>query len=307
MTLGQALIYFSREASLNLIRGFKVSLLAIFTIAVSLFLSGIFVLVLGNLEKFIALWREESKMIIYLNEGSSRQDLEQLRQLVEEPWVKRTSEVSAAAAQERFRAAFPSMAELLEGKNSNVLPPSLEVEVEWQKIDAPALARWLETINHHPAVMVVDDDRDWLQQIETAVLVLQGLGLIFGTLLIATAVFTISSIIRLTAYLYRDEIMVMRQVGATEFFIRGPFYMEGLIQGFCGGAVAMSLLSLAHAVVLEQHPASILVTVFVADFLPWRHVLALVLLGAFAGLLGAIVSLRSESWHPNSDAAAWTG
>ena len=78
---------------------------------------------------------------------------------------------------------------------------------------------------------MVDDDRDWLRQLEGVVQVVRTVGMALVAVLLLAAIFTIASVIRLTAYLYRDEIGVMRLVGATELFIRGPFYVEGLVQG----------------------------------------------------------------------------
>ena len=92
------------------------------------------------------------------------------------------------------------------------------------------MSAWLAELRRHPAVDMVDDDRDWLRQLELLVAVFRGVGLTLGALLLAAATLTIASVIRLTAYLYRDEIAVLRLIGATEFYIRGPFYAEGLVQ-----------------------------------------------------------------------------
>ena len=112
MTFFQALQYFSQEALLNLLRGWKVSLLAIFTITVSLFLTGVFLIVGGNLGDVVEGWRAESKIVLYLEEAASPQ----LLSMVEEPlWVIGVEAVTGDDAKERFRQAFPSMADLLEG------------------------------------------------------------------------------------------------------------------------------------------------------------------------------------------------
>ena len=106
---------------------------------------------------------------------------------------------------------------------------------------------------------------------------------------------TIASVIRLTAYLYRDEIAVLRLIGATEFYIRGPFYAEGLVQGAAGGTVAMAGLYVAYRLIRPQSDAALLGTVLVGDFLPPAQLIFLLALGAAAGLLGAILSVRREA------------
>jgi cell division transport system permease protein len=129
--------------------------------------------------------------------------------------------------------------------------------------------------------------------------------MVLGAVLLLTAIFTISSVIRLTAYLYRDEIAVMRLVGATEFYIRGPFYVEGLFQGLAGGLLAVGSLFGIHRLVVGGGAGSpyagspdagspLLASVLAEDFLSPRQVVLLISLGALAGLVGAVTSLRRE-------------
>jgi len=304
VTFFKALRYFAQEATLNLFRSWKVSLLAILTITVSLFLAGTFLLVSGNLRRVIEGWREESKIVVYLEPGADEASRRRIRSRLEEvPGVSRIDEVSAENARRRFREAFPSMADLLEGWGEDPLPASLEVSLDWRRLaDRSELAPWLRELRNDPAVTMVDDDRDWLQQLQAVVLVIEGLGMVLGAVLLLTAIFTISSVIRLTAYLYRDEIAVMRLVGATEFFIRGPFYVEGLFQGLAGGALAVGSLFGLHRLVVGGDAGSrpdaagspLLASVLAEEFLSGRQVVLLVGLGALAGVVGAVTSLRRE-------------
>ncbi len=295
MTFAQAAVYFVREACLNLLRSWKISLLAILTIAVSLFLAGVFFLVSGNLGQVIQRWQGESKIVVYLESGSSETDRERIRERLEAaPWTSGIEAVSSESARERFRETFPSLADLLEGWGEEPLPASLEVSLDWQRLDEPELEAWLRELHAAPAVTMVDDDRDWLGQLEAVVLVLRGLGTLLGGILLLTAIFTISSVIRLTAYLYRDEIAVMRLVGATEFFIRGPLYMEGLLQGLAGALLALVTLLGLHTLIVRRSVDSLLASVLASEFLSVSQLLVLTGLGGPAGLGGAISSLRRE-------------
>lgn len=306
MTFLQALLYFSREAALNLVRGWKVSLLAVLTITFSLFLTGSFFLVSSNLARLTEQWRGESKVVVYFEPATAAAERDRVRQLVDAaPWSGEVSVVTPDDAADRFRTAFPSLADLLEGWGDEPLPASLEVDVDWQTADVAAVRAALDRLRGDDAVDMVDDDRDWLAQLETAVLVLRGLALVLGGVLLLTAVFTIASIIRLTAYLYHDEIAVQRLVGATEFFIRGPFYVEGLLQGLLGGALASALLALGHFVALDRGGEGLLVTVLLERFLTPGQLTLLVILGGAAGLAGAVSSLRKESLGSTAEAPGW--
>lgn len=306
MSFLQALVYFFREACLSLVRSWKVSLLAVVTITMSLFLGGVFLLVTGNLERVISQWSAESKIVIYLEDGSGDDTVSRLVDRIgEPPWVVDVVPVSADEAQERFREAFPSLGDLLEGWGDEPLPASLEVGLDLARIEDDAFETWIGEVRSEAAVSMVDDDRDWLEQLDAVVLVIQGLGMVLGTILLGTAIFTISSVIRLTAYLYRDEIAVMRLVGATEFFIRGPFYMEGLIQGLAGGLLAISALFGAYSFVLEKSGSSLLAALLTSEFLDLSELTVLVGVGGLAGLIGAVASLRRESLGETSEYPTW--
>lgn len=307
MTFAQAIAYFTREASLNLIRGWKVSLLAILTIGVSLFLAGIFLVVSANLQHVVTQWRGESKIVVYLETGSSESSRQQVRQrLTEAEWTVAVEAVSAAAAGQRFRETFPALADLLDGWGEEPLPASFEVSLDWDRTESAPLDVWLEELRAEPAVSMIDDDRDWLRQLEAVVLVLRGLGMVLGTILLATAIFMISSVIRLTAFLYRDEIAIMRLVGATEFFIRGPFYMEGLLQGLIGGILAVTALLLAHSLFLQRSAESLVASVLTTKSPGFLQLVLLVGLGGLAGLIGAVTSLRKETLGQTPEAPEWS-
>lgn len=306
MTLAQALAYFTREACLNLVRSWRVSLLAVITIAISLFLAGVFLLLGGNLRQLIADWHRESKVIVYLTTESTDDDRRRVEQRLRSvPWALAIEAVPAELARERFEKAFPSLADLLEGWGHEPLPFSFEIALEWHRVDRQELERWSAAMRLDPAVSMVDADQDWLGQLETAVLVLRGLGFALGTVLLLTAVFTIASVIRLTAFLYRDEISVMRLVGATEFFIRGPFYLEGLLQGLLGSLLAVFGLLTVHGVLLGRHGDSLILRLVAGKFLSLGQILTLIGLGAAAGLVGAVASLRKETLGRASAPEDW--
>jgi len=291
----QAVLYFFREALVNLARGWKVSLVAVLTIAVSLFVGGAFLLVSGNLLASVERWRGEMRLVIYLQPATPDAAVRALAaEAGRGPGVASVEAVSAAAARRRFQEAFPSLSDLVEGLGDEPLPPSLEISLADPAGRPPELRAWLDTWRRRAEVSMVDDDREWLGQLETVVAVLRAVGLALGVGLMAAAVFTIGSVIRLTAYLHSDEISILRLVGATEFYIRGPFYAEGFLQGLLGGLLASGALWAGSTFLRLRHPEALLTQVLAAEPLTAAQVAALIGLGAAAGLAGAVASLRRE-------------
>lgn len=298
MTFLQALLYFLREALVSSLRSWKVSILAVLTIAVSLFLSGVFLLVAANLSTQVELWRSEARVVVYLEPGAEAEAVAAVEAEAAAPeWVLALEEVTPQEARRRFQQQLPGIAELVED-----LPASYEIRYRLTAAEQPKFESWLAELAASPAVEAVDDDRRWLAQLETVIGLARLVGLVLGAVLLGAAVFTIASVIRLTAYLYRDEISIMRLVGATEFFIRGPFWVEGLLQGLAGGLVALGgLAALYHGVLLGSDP-SIVRAMLSVRFLTPLEAIVVVLLGGAAGLLGALVSLRREM--PSAKASA---
>ncbi len=304
MTLLQALRDFAREAFVGLLRSLKVSALAVLTIGVSLFLAGVFFLVSQNLESTVRRWRDEARFVVYLDPSAPPERLAELAEKVAAaPWVAEVTRVPREEAERRFDKAFPSLSDLVRGGVNASLPASLEARLRALTAGQEDRFRsWVRDLQREPGVELVDDDRDWIEQVEAVLAVVRALGLVLTAVLVGASVFTIASVVRLTSYLYRDEIAVMRLVGATEFYIRGPFYFEGMFQGLLGSLVALAGLVTVHLLLRPQLGHSLVATAIAQRFLSPLEVFGLLAFGALAGLSGAIVSLGRE--HATSDRGA---
>ncbi|MFP3938956.1 MAG: cell division protein FtsX [Thermoanaerobaculia bacterium] len=297
MTLAKAFAYFVREAAVNLVRSWKVSFLAVATIAVSLLVGGVFLVAAGSLATVVEEARDESRIVAYLESSTSAAEVRELAERVRGmDWVARVEPVSAAEARERFVAIFPSLAEVVEGgASASALPPSLEVEPGAESTGAEEREAWLDELRALSAVSMVDDDREWLGQLSALVAVVRGVGLALGGVLLGAAVFTIASVIRLTTYLYEEEVAIMRLVGATEFYVRGPFYVAGVLQGAVGGTVATLALAGVFHLAEQRLGGSLLGRLLTSAPPSPGELAALAGLGALAGLVGAVLSLRGEA------------
>lgn len=297
MSFLQALAYFLREAAVGLARSIRVSLLAILTIAVSLFLSGALLLVSKNLARTVREWRAEARFVVYLAKDVDAPGRAELRTVLEHGrWTAKLAEVTPEDARQRFEHAFPSLAELVAERGEEALPFSFEAALktvppaEMSEFDA-----WVVELRGRPGVAMVDADQDWISQIETLLSLIRGLGFALAAILLGASVFTIASVVRLTSFLYREEIAVMRLVGATEFYIRGPFYFEGILQGLLGGLLAAGALGAVYLMLAPRIASSLVAGALAARFLSPIELVALVAFGGIAGWTGAVVSLSRES------------
>ena len=150
----QALRYFLREAAVNLLRSWKVSLLAILTIAVSLFIGGAFLVVSGNLAASVERWRSEMRLVIYLRPDTPEADLRRLAaEAARGPGVVSVETVTAAAARRRFQEIFPGLSELVAGWQDEPLPASLEIGLDSRTATSPSGRKaWLDAWRQRPEV-----------------------------------------------------------------------------------------------------------------------------------------------------------
>ena len=148
-----------------------------------------------------------------------------------------------------------------------------------------------------PGVEEVQYDLVWIQRLSTAVRLMRGVGAFLGGILALAGVFTISNVIRLTVYARQDELDIMRLVGATRAYVKGPFVVEGMLQGGLGGLVAVGLLWLSVRVFARDALAATELIGEAALFLPAELCALLVAGGMLVGLVGSLVSLgRVQMW-----------
>ena len=265
--------------------------------AISLFLWGCFLLVGSNLGEALGRWRSEARIVVYLRPDASEALRRQIeRRISESDRVRSVRVVSATEARRRFRSAFPSLADVLGDGDESPLPASLEVALTDAAAGGEEVAAWLRELAALPGVDLVDDDRDWLDQLRSLTNGARVFGLAAGLILLAAATVTIASVIRLAALMYQDEISIMRMVGATEFLIRGPFYCEGFLQGAIGAGLATAGLWAGYSAA-SPHIAElgVLGDVLMGRFLSPGQLALLVGIGCFAGTFGAVISLKGEA------------
>ena len=108
-----------------------------------------------------------------------------------------------------------------------------------------AVERFVASYREAPGIAEAQYDLLWIERLATGVRLLRGTGALLGGILVLAGVFTIYNVIRLTIYARQDELDIMRLVGATPAYVKGPFVVEGMLQGALGGLVAALLLGLA--------------------------------------------------------------
>lgn len=290
--------YFFREAVRRIWVSKRTSFVAVAMIAISLLIVGCFLLIAENLSRAAEEWQGTSRVIVYLHADATPPQIQAVdRYLASQRELAGRRFVTREQALARFKSYFANLAEVVGQLEDNPFPPSFEADVPPAMAQSRLFAQQMSAVGALPGVDQVQYDWQWIERLRRLVHIINVVGLIAGGVLAIAAAFTIANVIRLTMMLYREEIEIMRLVGATERIIRGPFLIEGFLQGTIGGILAVILLWVVfEASRRSLAPSTSIVWGFLfRGFLPWEKVAALVAGGMLAGWFGSWLSVRERT------------
>lgn len=293
----RALRYSLDEALGSLWRGRRSGLLATLTIALALFVLGVFLIVTLNLEGLADQWSRAAEISVYLTDEvtpAERSAIEQV--LAQGRTVAAREYVSKTEALARFRRTFGELTGAIDGAGDNPLPASYEVRLNSAPEALVGIENLRATLRQTPGVADVRYDQQWLDRLLTAVGVVRGAGLLLAGVLTLVAALTVASVVRLALYARRDELDIMQLVGAPQAFVRGPFVAEGALQGGIGALVALVVLAGGFFLLRSTYfvPLASAINLSSARFLPLGLCTLLVLGGMAVGCLGGLLATRTD-------------
>jgi len=273
------------------------TVVSVLQIAVSVFLVGVFFLTAENLRGIVETVKDETAVTVFLKAAASEEEKAEIERLaMESRLVARSRRVSTQEAGARFAATWQSLARASSSLASSPFPETIELDLLPDATRSEALPGFLSLLAARKGADDVQFDVDWIRRLRGAVALIAVWGGAVGFFLALGAVFTIANVVRLTILLHRDEIDILRLVGAPEYLIRGPFLIGGLAQGFLGGTLAVGVLYLAFRGVLRYVSAThnVLIGAFIVRFLPPSACALLVVGGLLAGVIGGSIAVRKK-------------
>ena len=289
----RALRYSFHEAVGSLWRGRQSALLSTSTIALALLVLGGFLIATANLQRLGAEWSSAAEMSVYLEDQITDQQRTAIEgALAPSDIVASREYVSKSTALSRFRETFSDLAGSIETLGTNPLPASYEVRLKAGPASEAGVEALGARLRATSGVVDVRYDRQWLSRLMSAINVIRGVGLAIGAVLTLAAALTVASVVRLALQARRDEIEIMQLVGAPTSYVRGPFVMEGVIQGGVGALVALVLLAVAFFALRSVYlvPLAAAMNMSSIAFLPAELAVLLVVGGMAVGCVGGLVA-----------------
>lgn len=283
--------YFIKETYKSIRRNGFMSFASISTVAVSLLVLGMFLLIFLNTNNLAKYLESQVQVSVYMQDDAKAEELTSVKeQLQNMPGVVKVTAVSKEQALERFKERLGDQEQLLNslGKD-NPFPNSFDVQVD----NPERIKAITPLIGQLPKVETAKFGQEVVEHLFQLTKILRFGGVVLITFLAMATLFIISNTIRLTVFARRKEVVIMKYVGATDWFIRWPFLLEGMTLGFFGAVLASLFINSIYSALLDRIHA----TLAFLPLLPPSPLLGYVTLfllaaGTGIGALGSYISLR---------------
>lgn len=282
--------YFFKQAFSSMSRNRLLSLATVSTVAVCVLILGIALLLFLNASNFMTHLESDVEINAYLNKDLTKSQISDLRYQIEAlGGVQSVTFVSQEQALQDLQKSFGGQQyNLGTTMGHNPLPNSYEIKA-LDPHNAPGLATQIEQLY---GVDRVNYGQGLVERLFKITAWIRMISIIIIALLTMGAVFLIATTIRLAIYARRKEVYLMKLIGATDWFVRWPFFLEGVLLGFVGALIALAILAAGYSSVLHNVRSILFLSLLSSTKLLIILYASLLLSGAVLGTLGTLISLN---------------
>lgn len=285
--------YYISEAFKSLWYNKVMAITSMITVMGSLLLLGFFMLIVVNVNELTAQIENQCEVQAFMNyEATAEQEQAVFSAVSAIPGIKTVTFVSKEDAFESYKASLGDDAVVMEGMAPDFLPASCRIVAE----DIRQLQPIIEQVKQIDGIAEVVSQRETIDNIISFTSVIRKGCLISTLLLTIIAIFIIANTIKLDVHARQKEIHIMKYVGATDWFIRWPFIIEGIFVGIIGALISILLLWVGFASAGSAIPDFVKSAIFVVPFGQSMPIISLILIafGALIGALGSIIAVRKH-------------
>lgn len=288
--------YTIKQGFINIFRNKWFSLASIATISACLFLFGLFYSILMNVQNIVKTAQEGVSVTVFFDEGISDDRIQQIGDEIQKrPEVSKINFISADEAWDSFKEEY--LGEYADGFTENPLENSASYEIYLNDVSMqPALVSFLEGLDGIREVNRSEITAASLTGIN-ALIAYASIGII--AILFAVSIFLISNTVTIGISVRKEEISIMKYIGATDFFVRSPFVIEGMLIGAIGALIPMGIIYSVYNEVIGYIIGKFSNLSKLLAFLPVNEIFAKFLPGSLVmgigiGFLGSIITVRKH-------------
>ena len=283
--------YFIKEVYTSFKRNIWMTLASIFTVVLSLFILGFFSIVILNLNKMADTLESQVQISVYLKDDLSQEEIDETKETLSKiEGLQDIKFTTREEAMKNFKERLGDKQFLLDAlDDTNHLPNSFSLTVT----SPPQVKTIADTAAALDSVESASYSQDIINHLFNLTHLIRLIGIALIILLTGAAIFIISNTIRLTVFARRKEIAIMKYVGATDWFIRWPFLLEGICLGFIGGGLATIFLYIVYNQVTQEIYEAMAFFPLIPQhpFIDYIS-LAILVAGIIIGALGSTISLK---------------
>jgi len=285
--------FYTQRAIKDILENRFLNAVTIITIALSVLIVSSFGLFFVNAQELFDAWEKGVRIMVYLEPGTTEaQRLDTRYRLQTIAGIQNIRFISKAEALNLMKTRMQRQASLLDNLRENPLPDAFEVTMATESNSPEKIEFLAQRIESLPSVSDVEYGQQWIERFANFFNLFKLAGYGMGTLFFMATVFIAANTIRLVLYSRREEIHIMRLVGATDRFIKIPFYLQGVIQGFSGGLIGVGVLYAAFSAIGSQFEQALAAEMVAIRFFSPDICVAIVACGMLTGLLGSFFSLK---------------
>ena len=287
------MILFYKRAIQDILDNRFLNAVTIITISLSVLIVSALALFFVNANDIMSSWKKGISIIAYLKPDIVETALPEIKGKIQGMYgVAEVKFISKEEAMKRLKEQMKGHSSLLADLQENPLPDAFEVSLIESSAGSKKVENLAAQIEAMPSVEEAEYGRRWLGRFTNIFDLFRFTGYAMAGIFFIAAVFIVANTIRLVIYSRQDEIEIMRLVGATDRFIKAPFYIEGLIQGAIGGIIGLAALFVVFMLIalnVEQVSSSY---IFHIRFLSPGVLCGIMLCSVFVGWLGCYISLK---------------
>jgi len=281
--------FYFREALLSFRRSALMTTAAILSITTILIIVGMFLLISINSSLFLKNLESQLEIVVYLEDNIPQAEINNLKSNITS--IDGIKEVKFVSKEEAYQYLLKNLGEqkdILSAIEKNPLPASFEIQVK----DPKVIEQIANRIAEFKKVEEVEYGQEIAEKLLNFTYVFRRAGMLVLALLVFASILIISNIIKITVYARRNEIEIMSLVGATSWFIKWPFIIEGFLQGFISSVLSTIILYNFYFFAINKVHQAIPFLPLVVDIIDLLPIgIAIALLGSLVGILGSMFSV----------------
>lgn len=290
------LFYTIKQGIVNIFRNKWFSLASIATIGACLFLFGVFYAVIMNVQNIVKTAQEGVSVTVFFDEGISPEKIEEIGALIDKrPEVSKKNFISADEAWESFKEEY--LGEYADGFTENPLADSASYEIYLNDVSMqPALVSYLEGVE---GIRTVNRSEITAATLTGVNSLIAYVSVAIIAILFAVSIFLISNTVTIGISVRKEEITIMKYIGATDFFVRSPFVIEGMMIGLIGAMIPVGIIFVLYNKVLEYIMEEFTALTSLLAFVPVDKIFVNLLpvsliMGVGIGFMGSITTVRKH-------------